>query len=86
MSKRNWALLAALGATTIYGLNHTIAKGAMPDYVGPFGFIMLRLGGATRTVLGNFSLCSQTKDRKKGLGTNFGLCPVGNGHKHARLF
>ena len=47
MSKRNLALLAALAATTIYGLNHTIAKGAMPDYVGPFAFIMLRLGGAT---------------------------------------
>jgi len=47
MSKRTLALLAALGATTIYGLNHTIAKGAMPDYVGPFAFIMLRLGGAT---------------------------------------
>lgn len=47
MSKRTIALLAALGATTIYGINHTVAKGAMPDYVGPFGFIMLRLGGAT---------------------------------------
>ena len=47
MSKRTLALLAALVATTIYGLNHTIAKGAMPDYVGPFAFIMLRLGGAT---------------------------------------
>lgn len=47
MSKRTLALLAAFAATTIYGLNHTIAKGAMPDYVGPFGFIMLRLGGAT---------------------------------------
>lgn len=47
MSRRTLALLAALGATTIYGLNHTIAKGAMPNYVGPFAFIMLRLGGAT---------------------------------------
>ncbi|MCL6274073.1 DMT family transporter [Muricauda sp. 2012CJ35-5] len=47
MSKRNIALLAALAATTIYGLNHTIAKGAMPHYVGPYGFIMLRLGGAS---------------------------------------
>lgn len=47
MSKRTLALLAALTATTIYGINHTVAKGAMPDYVGPFGFIMLRLGGAT---------------------------------------
>jgi len=46
LNKRVLALLAAFGATTIYGLNHTIAKGAMPDYVGAFGFIMLRVGGA----------------------------------------
>jgi len=46
LNKRVGALLAAFGATTIYGLNHTIAKGAMPDYVGAFGFIMLRVGGA----------------------------------------
>jgi drug/metabolite transporter (DMT)-like permease len=39
--------LAALGATTIYGINHTIAKGVMPTYVKPFGFIFLRLLGAT---------------------------------------
>ncbi|SNY94767.1 DMT family transporter [Flagellimonas pacifica] len=47
MSKRTLAILAALGATIIYGINHTVAKGVMPDHVGAFGFIMLRLGGAT---------------------------------------
>ncbi|MEL6917724.1 MAG: DMT family transporter [Bacteroidota bacterium] len=46
MSKRTLALLAALGATTIYGLNHTIAKGVMPTYVQPFGFIFIRVTGA----------------------------------------
>lgn len=46
MSKRSLAILAALGATTIYGLNHTIAKGVMPHYVQPFGFIFLRVCGA----------------------------------------
>lgn len=46
MSKRILALLAAFSATTIYGLNHTIAKGVMPHYVQAFGFIMLRVGGA----------------------------------------
>lgn len=46
MSRRTLALLAALGATTIYALNHTIAKGVMPNYVQPFGFIMLRVTGA----------------------------------------
>lgn len=47
MSKRTLAILAALGATTIYGLNHTIAKGVMPNYVGALGFVMLRVIGAT---------------------------------------
>lgn len=41
-----FALLAAFGATLIYGLNHTIAKVIMPDYIGPYGFIMLRILGA----------------------------------------
>ncbi len=41
------AILAAIGATTIYGLNHTIAKGVMPTHVQPYGFIMLRVIGAT---------------------------------------
>jgi len=39
--------LAALGATVIYGLNHTIAKNVMPVYISPFGFILLRVLGAT---------------------------------------
>ena len=46
MNKRTLAILSALGATTIYGLNHTIAKGEMPLYIKPFGFIMLRVIGA----------------------------------------
>ena len=46
MNNRILALLAALGATTIYGLNHTIAKVVMPHYIGAFGFIMLRVVGA----------------------------------------
>ncbi|MGB5435912.1 MAG: DMT family transporter [Maribacter sp.] len=47
MSKRSLAIIAAIGATTIYGLNHTIAKGVMPHYVGAFGFVFLRVLGAT---------------------------------------
>ncbi len=47
MNTRSWALLAAAGATTIYGLNHTIAKVVMPEYVGAFGFIFIRTGWAT---------------------------------------
>ena len=46
MNNRILALLAAFSATTIYGLNHTIAKVIMPHYIGAFGFIMLRVVGA----------------------------------------
>lgn len=46
MNARALALLAATGASVIYGINHTIAKGLMPDIVGPFAFILLRVGGA----------------------------------------
>tara|TARA_R110002051_G_scaffold210581_1_gene276055 strand:- start:197 stop:1099 length:903 start_codon:yes stop_codon:yes gene_type:complete len=46
VNKRLLAIIAAIGATTIYGINHTIAKGIMPHYVQPFGFIILRVLGA----------------------------------------
>ena len=47
MNSRLLALLSAGGATMIYGLNHTIAKEVMPDYVGAFAFIFIRTAGAT---------------------------------------
>lgn len=43
MNKRTLALLAAFAATAIYGINHTIAKDVMPDYIKPYGFILLRV-------------------------------------------
>ncbi len=46
MNNRTLALLAALVATTIYGLNHTIAKDLMPTYIKPYGFILVRVLGA----------------------------------------
>ena len=46
MNSRTLAILAAIGASTIYGINHTIAKGLMPIYIQPFGFIFLRVTGA----------------------------------------
>jgi drug/metabolite transporter (DMT)-like permease len=46
VKKRGLAIGAAIGATTIYGLNHTIAKGVMPHHVQPWGFIILRVVGA----------------------------------------
>lgn len=46
MSSRSLAILAAIIASTIYGINHTLAKGLMPFYIQPFGFIFLRVLGA----------------------------------------
>lgn len=46
MNARAIALLAATAASAIYGINHTIAKGLMPDVIGPYGFILLRVSGA----------------------------------------
>lgn len=47
MSKRNWALLAATFVSIIYGVSFTIAKDVMPTFVKPYGFILLRVLGAT---------------------------------------
>ena len=47
MSKRTWALIAAMTVSLIYGVSFTIAKDVMPAYVKPYGFIILRVFGAT---------------------------------------
>ena len=39
--------LALFGANFIYGVNYTVAKDVMPDYILPFGFIFIRAIGAT---------------------------------------
>lgn len=46
MSKRNWALVAALLVSIIYGITFTVAKDVMPKFVAPFGFILMRVGGS----------------------------------------
>ncbi len=68
MSKRTLAFLAAIGATTIYGINHTIAKGVMPTYVTPFGFIFLRVVGAAILFWGISFLGPKEKIEKKDWG------------------
>jgi drug/metabolite transporter (DMT)-like permease len=68
LSKRTLAILAAFGATTIYGLNHTIAKGVMPLYVKPFGFIMIRVLGATLLFWGISFLGPKEKIEKRDWG------------------
>lgn len=46
MDRRLVAILAATATETIYGINHTVAKGLMPHIIQPYGFIVLRVGGA----------------------------------------
>jgi drug/metabolite transporter (DMT)-like permease len=47
MKNRNLAFLFAFFAALIYGVSFTIAKDVMPLYIKPFGFILLRVSGAT---------------------------------------
>ena len=47
MRSRNIAFLLAFLAALIYGVSFTVAKEVMPVYVQPFGFILLRVLGAT---------------------------------------
>lgn len=44
--KRILAHLAIFGANLIYGINYSVAKGLMPDYLSPFAFIFCRVFGA----------------------------------------
>ena len=79
MKSRALALLAAFAATAIYGMNHTIAKVVMPHYIGPFGFIMLRVVGACILFwLVSFLIPKETIERKDFLRivftALFGMC------------
>jgi drug/metabolite transporter (DMT)-like permease len=47
MSKRTWALIAAMMVSIIYGVSFTIAKDVMPAYIKPYGFILVRVVGAS---------------------------------------
>ena len=46
MNSRLLAHLALFTANLIYGINYTVAKDVMPDYIQPLGFIFLRVSGA----------------------------------------
>jgi drug/metabolite transporter (DMT)-like permease len=47
MQNKTSAYIAAILVALIYGVNYTIAKDVMPTYVKPFGFIVIRVLGAT---------------------------------------
>jgi drug/metabolite transporter (DMT)-like permease len=46
MNTRTIALVALFIASLIYGVTFTIAKEVMPLHIKPYGFILLRVGGA----------------------------------------
>ena len=46
MNKRLLAHLALFAANLIYGINYTVAKEVMPNYIEPLGFILIRVTGA----------------------------------------
>ncbi len=46
MTKRQLALIAASFVALFYAANYSVAKGVMPHYVKPFGFILFRVTGA----------------------------------------
>lgn len=58
------AHLALLGVNLIYGANYIIAKGVMPDYVKPFGFIFLRVIGALCLFLFMYSFNKEKIEKK----------------------
>lgn len=46
MSKKVVSHLALFAVNLLYGANYVVAKGVMPKYVGPNGFILMRVLGA----------------------------------------
>jgi drug/metabolite transporter (DMT)-like permease len=46
MNKTLLAHLMLIGAQILYGANYTIAKEVMPEFIQPFGFVLLRCLGA----------------------------------------
>tara|TARA_B100000459_G_scaffold5945_1_gene3734 strand:+ start:268 stop:1161 length:894 start_codon:yes stop_codon:yes gene_type:complete len=64
MQKKILPLLAATIATTIYGINHTVAKMVMPVYIGSLGLVFLRVLGAT-IIFWTISLFFKTKPIEK---------------------
>jgi len=60
------AHLAILGANVIYGINYTIAKDIMPNYISSFGLVFCRISGAL-ILFWLVSLLNYEKIEKKDL-------------------
>ena len=46
MPRRGWAHIALFMVNMIYAANYLVAKGIMPDFIQPSGFIFFRVGGS----------------------------------------
>jgi drug/metabolite transporter (DMT)-like permease len=64
MSTNLKAHLAILGANVIYGINYSIAKDVMPEYILPFGFIFCRVLGALLLFFAIGSFIREKVERK----------------------
>lgn len=67
MSKKILAHIAIFSANLIYGINYTVAKDVMPNYIEPLGFIFLRVSGAGILFWGFFYFFFYEKVEKKDL-------------------
>lgn len=73
MSKRLLAHLALFGANLIYGINFTVAKDVMPEFINPLAFILVRVTGAVALFWIIFRLFYYEKVAFKDLG-RLALC------------
>lgn len=67
MSKVLRAHFAVLAANILYGINFSIAKEIMPQYIGPFGFILIRVISASLLFLTIHSFFVREKIERKDL-------------------
>lgn len=67
MSGKTGAHFALLAANLIYGVNYTMAKIALPEYVAPFGFIFIRVSVGLVLFAGIFGLFFREKIDKRDI-------------------
>lgn len=67
------AHLAIIGANVIYGVNYSVAKSLMPEYILPFGFIFCRVLGAL-LLFWFFQLWSKSESIEKKDLIRLALC------------
>ena len=75
MNNRLLAIIAALTATSIFGLNHTITKSLMPVFVTPPGLLFARVLGAC-TLFWVISIFSKKEKIQKKDWSKFLFCSV----------